>query len=95
MARARRHRPRAPVQQRAWPGLSSSSTRGSTNVTLQFALDRNIDAAAQDVQAAISNVVRRLPVNMPSPPSLQKVNPADQPVLFMGGNHDRPSPLND
>jgi HAE1 family hydrophobic/amphiphilic exporter-1 len=71
------------------PGLdsmSSSSTRGSTNVTLQFALDRNIDAAAQDVQTAIANVVRRLPVNMPSPPSLQKVNPADQPVLFMGCN---------
>ncbi len=69
------------------PGLdsmTSSSSRGNTNITLQFVLDRNIDAAAADVQAAISAVVRRLPPNMPAPPQLQKVNPADQPILFMG-----------
>jgi len=68
------------------PGLdsmTSSSARGNTNITLQFGLDRNIDAAAQDVQAAIAAVVRRLPPNMPAPPQLQKVNPADQPILFM------------
>src|SRR4051812_40491926 len=62
------------------PGLdqmSSSSVRGQTNITLQFDLERNIDAAAQDVQSAISAVVRRLPPNMPAPPQLQKSNPAD------------------
>jgi HAE1 family hydrophobic/amphiphilic exporter-1 len=68
------------------PGLdsmTSQSSRGSTNITLQFVLDRNIDAAAQDVQAAIAAVVRRLPPNMPAPPQLQKVNPADQPIMMM------------
>ncbi len=64
--------------------MTSSSNRGQTNVTLQFALDRNIDAAAADVQAAIQQVVRRLPNGMPNPPQLQKVNPADQAILFMG-----------
>src|SRR6202042_3957877 len=44
----------------------------------------NIDAASQDTQNAIAAVVRRLPVNMPAPPTVQKVNPADQPILFMG-----------
>ena len=71
------------------PGLdnmSSSSARGSTSITLQFTLDRNIDAAAQDVQSAIAAVSRRLPPNMPAPPSVSKVNPADQPILFMGLN---------
>ena len=66
------------------PGLdsmSSSSTRGSTSVTLQFTLDRPLDAAAQDVQAAIAIVQRRLPSGMPTPPTLRKVNPADQPIL--------------
>src|SRR5579863_10175110 len=64
--------------------MTSSSSRGQTNITLQFVLDRNIDSAAQDVQNAISAVLRRLPPNMPAPPTLQKVNPADQPILFMG-----------
>src|SRR5215467_12901397 len=64
--------------------MTSQSSRGSTNITLQFVLERNIDAAAQDVQAGIAAVVRRLPPNMPAPPQLQKVNPADQPILFMG-----------
>jgi HAE1 family hydrophobic/amphiphilic exporter-1 len=68
------------------PGLdsmTSQSSRGRSNVTLQFVLDRHIDAAAQDVQNAIAAVVRRLPPNMPAPPQLQKVNPADQPVMMM------------
>lgn len=63
--------------------MSSSSSQGSTNVTLQFALERNIDAAAQDVQAAISRASGSLPPNMPSPPSYEKVNPAEQPVVYM------------
>ncbi len=63
--------------------MTSTSGTGSTSITLQFTLDRNIDAAAQDVQAAIAAVQRRLPADMPSPPSLRKTNPADQPVLFL------------
>jgi hydrophobic/amphiphilic exporter-1 (mainly G- bacteria), HAE1 family len=63
--------------------MNSSSSQGSTTITLQFALSRNIDSAAQDVQAAISRVARDLPSNMPSPPSYQKVNPADQPILLI------------
>ena len=66
--------------------MTSQSSRGSTNITLQFVLERNIDAAAQDVQAGIAAVVRRLPPNMPAPPQLQKVNPADQPILMMSLN---------
>ena len=63
--------------------MTSTSGTGSTSITLQFTLDRNIDAAAQDVQASIAAVQRRLPSDMPSPPSLRKTNPADQPVLFL------------
>ncbi|MEP6710068.1 MAG: efflux RND transporter permease subunit [Verrucomicrobiota bacterium] len=63
--------------------MTSSSALGSTNVTLQFTLDRSLDSAAQDVQAAISRAARRLPLNMPSPPSYQKVNPADAPILYL------------
>jgi len=63
--------------------MTSSSGIGSTSITLQFSLDRELDAAAQDVQAAISAVGRQLPPDMPAPPSLQKVNPADQPILFL------------
>jgi HAE1 family hydrophobic/amphiphilic exporter-1 len=68
------------------PGVSqitSSSSQGSTNVTLQFDLDRNIDAAAQDVQTAISRVTRQLPPGMPSPPSYNKVNPSDSPIFYL------------
>jgi len=61
--------------------MTSSSTLGSTNITLQFTLDRNIDAAAQDVQAAISKTLRLLPTGI-VPPSYQKVNPADQPIIY-------------
>src|ERR1700726_4170912 len=67
-------------------GLDSMSSRtflGKTNITLQFILSRNIDGAAQDVQAAITKASRGLPQNMPAPPSFNKVNPADFPVLFL------------
>ncbi len=63
--------------------INSTSTQGSTNITLQFDLSRNIDAAAQDVQAMIAKAARQLPPQMPTPPSYQKVNPGDQPVLFL------------
>lgn len=63
--------------------MSSTSTMGRSAIVLQFALDRDIDAAAQDVQAMISRSLGSLPPGMPSPPSFQKVNPADQPVLQM------------
>ena len=56
---------------------------GSTQITLQFTLSRNIDAAAQDVQAAIARAARQLPPDMPTPPSYRKVNPADQPILYL------------
>jgi HAE1 family hydrophobic/amphiphilic exporter-1 len=62
--------------------MTSTSTQGSTSITLQFALDRDIDAAAQDVQAAIAKTLRSLPTGI-TPPSYQKVNPADQPILFL------------
>ncbi len=63
--------------------MSSSSSLGSTSITLQFDLSRNIDAAAQDVQAAISRAQGSLPTNMPAPPSYSKVNPAEQPILYV------------
>ena len=63
--------------------MNSVSIQGNSQVTLQFTLDRNIDDAAQDVQAAIARTASRLPPEMPSPPSYKKVNPADQPVLFI------------
>jgi len=68
------------------PGLdsmSSQNTLGKTAITMQFNLKRNIDGAAQDVQAAITQVGRQLPQNMPAPPSFYKVNPAEQPVLYL------------
>ncbi len=63
--------------------MTSQSSSGTTSVTIQFDLDRNIDGAAEDVQAAIQAAARQLPVNMPSPPTLRKVNPADAPILFL------------
>jgi HAE1 family hydrophobic/amphiphilic exporter-1 len=63
--------------------ISSSNTQGSTNITLQFDLSRNIDAAAQDVQSMIARASRSMPPGMPAPPSFQKVNPADAPVMFL------------
>ena len=63
--------------------MTSTSTLGSTQITLQFTLERNIDGAAQDVQSSIAAVQRLLPNEMPAPPSFRKTNPADQPVLFL------------
>jgi HAE1 family hydrophobic/amphiphilic exporter-1 len=63
--------------------ISSSNGQGNTNITLQFDMSRDIDSAAQDVQSMIARASRSLPPGMPSPPSYQKVNPADQPVLFL------------
>ena len=63
--------------------MVSSSGLGLTQITLTFTLDRNIDAAAQDVQASITKAASLLPKDMPTPPSYQKVNPADQPVLYL------------
>ncbi len=63
--------------------MTSTSTLGNTQITLQFNLDRNIDGAAQDVQSAIAAVQRRLPRDMPSPPSYRKNNPADDPILLL------------
>ena len=63
--------------------VSSTSTLGNTQVTLQFDLSRNIDAAAQDVQTAIAQSSRQLPPGMPNQPTLKKVNPADQPIVYL------------
>src|SRR5260370_6386395 len=60
--------------------MTSTSQLGSTNVTLQFDLNRNIDAAARDVQAAINAARGQLPAGPPSPPNYRKVNPADAPL---------------
>ena len=73
------------------PGVSSmtsSSSSGRTSITIQFDLDRDIDGAAEDVLAAIQQAARQLPVNMPSPPTLRKVNPADAPILFLAMQSD-------
>jgi HAE1 family hydrophobic/amphiphilic exporter-1 len=63
--------------------MTSSSSQGSTQIILQFNLNRNIDAAAQDVQTAISSATHHLPQDMPSPPNFRKVNPAESPILFI------------
>jgi HAE1 family hydrophobic/amphiphilic exporter-1 len=63
--------------------MTSTNFLGSAQITIQFALSRDIDAAAQDVQAAIARAQARLPRDMPTPPSYKKVNPADQPVLYL------------
>ena len=63
--------------------MSSVNTQGFTAIALQFSLSRNIDAAAQDVQANIAAALGALPQGMPAPPSYQKVNPADQPIIYM------------
>jgi multidrug efflux pump subunit AcrB len=68
--------------------MTSQSSSGSTSITIQFDLDRNIDGAAEDVQAAIQQASRQLPVNMPSPPTLRKVNPADAPIMFLAMRSD-------
>ena len=63
--------------------MSSVSGQGITRVTIQFALERDIDAAAQDVNSAIASAARQLPATMPAPPSFRKVNPADFPVYYL------------
>ncbi|EPR38722.1 acriflavin resistance protein [Desulfovibrio sp. X2] len=63
--------------------MSSVSGVGQTRITIQFNLDRNIDAAAQDVQSAIGKAQRKLPDDLSTPPSYQKVNPSDQPILYL------------
>ncbi|MFM2444621.1 MAG: hypothetical protein RJB09_1807, partial [Pseudomonadota bacterium] len=63
--------------------MTSSSTLGSTSITVQFDLARNIDLAARDVQAAINNAIPELPGDMPAPPRLRKANPNAQPVLII------------
>jgi len=68
--------------------MTSSSTRGATSLTLQFDLDRNIDGAARDVQAAINAARSQLPTNMPSNPTYRKVNPSDAPILILALTSD-------
>jgi HAE1 family hydrophobic/amphiphilic exporter-1 len=63
--------------------MTSTNAQGYTTITIQFNLSRNIDAAAQDVQAAIAAAQKNLPPDMPSPPSYSKVNPADQPIIYL------------
>ena len=63
--------------------MTSSSTSGNSRITITFSLKRDIDSAAQDVQTAISQAIRRLPADMPEPPTLRKLNPADAPVLTL------------
>ncbi|BAZ13743.1 acriflavin resistance protein [Calothrix sp. NIES-4071] len=70
----------------AIPGLStlsSTTAMGSTQITLQFDLNRNIDDASQDVQAALSAIGGQIPKDLPNPPTYSKVNPADQPILYL------------
>ncbi|HET8701953.1 MAG TPA: efflux RND transporter permease subunit, partial [Nitrococcus sp.] len=69
--------------------MSSVSSTGSTRITLQFDLSRNIDAAAQDVQTAIAQTARQLPQDMPSLPTLRKVNPADSSIIYLGFSAER------
>jgi hydrophobe/amphiphile efflux-1 (HAE1) family protein len=68
--------------------LTSTSTLGSTQVTIQFDLNRNIDAAAQDVQAAITSAGRKLPDTLSAPPSYRKFNPADPPIMILAMTSD-------
>ena len=63
--------------------MSSANTLGTTRITLQFNLDRNLDGAALDVQSAISVASRKLPSDMTTPPFMRKVNPADQPIYYL------------
>src|SRR5471030_2817721 len=68
--------------------MTSVSSLGSTNITIQFELSRNIDSAAQDIQSAISAASGQLPTNLPSAPSVRKVNPADAPILIIALTSD-------
>src|SRR5262245_29236359 len=68
--------------------MTSISTNGITTITIQFALERNIDAAAQDVQSAIAAAARQLPATMPTPPTQRKVNPADASIIMLALTSD-------
>ena len=72
--------------------MTSSSSLGSTNITIQFDLSRDIDGAARDVQAAINAARTYLPANLPSNPSYRKVNPADSPIMIIGFTSDKYGP---
>src|SRR6202046_4891807 len=72
--------------------MTSSSTLGATSITLQFDLNRNIDAAARDVQAAINAARSYLPSNLPGNPTYRKVNPADSPIMIIGLTSDKYGP---
>src|SRR6266853_5494416 len=63
--------------------MTSQSTLGGTSITLQFDLNRNVDRAARDVQAAINAAANDLPINLPSPPTYRKINPADSPIMIL------------
>ncbi len=68
--------------------MTSVSTHGISRITIQFALDRDIDAASLDVQSAISTTLRSLPPEMPAPPAFRKINPSDFPIIFIGLSSD-------
>src|ERR1700682_1363093 len=68
--------------------VTSQSTQGHPSLTLQFALDKNIDAAATDVQTAISQATGNLPIDLPSPPTYSKSNPNDQPIMSFALTRD-------
>jgi hydrophobic/amphiphilic exporter-1 (mainly G- bacteria), HAE1 family len=68
--------------------MTSTSVIGSSSITIQFDLERNIDAAANDVQAAINAAGGQLPKNLPNPPTYRKINPADAPILLLGVRSD-------
>src|ERR1700754_2298219 len=72
--------------------MTSASKLGSTSVTIQFDLTRNIDGAARDVQAAINAARTYLPANLPSNPTYRKVNPADSPIMIIGLTSDQYGP---
>ena len=63
--------------------MTSTNSLGQTNITIQFNLSRSLDGAALDVQAAITAAGGQLPPEMPTPPTFQKVNPADSPILYL------------
>ena len=68
--------------------MTSTSSLGSTRITLQFDLDRDIDGAARDVQAAINAARSQLPTGLPSNPTYRKVNPADAPIMILALTSD-------
>src|SRR5271170_3425907 len=72
--------------------MTSASSRGTTSITIQFDLSRNIDGAARDVEAGINAARTYLPANLPSNPSYRKVNPADSPIMILGLTSDKYGP---